>query len=69
MPAVFQTTPAMVVQQKKDSVTIERVNNYKMEKLLGTGSYGSVYRACDDEGGLVAIKVLDKSFVKRKPQV
>ena len=43
MPEVAETV-AESIQEKKD-MTLTRINQYKLNQLLGTGAYGSVYQA------------------------
>eukprot|EP00316_Scyphosphaera_apsteinii_P020255 CAMPEP_0119316916 /NCGR_PEP_ID=MMETSP1333-20130426/41358_1 /TAXON_ID=418940 /ORGANISM="Scyphosphaera apsteinii, Strain RCC1455" /LENGTH=660 /DNA_ID=CAMNT_0007322697 /DNA_START=34 /DNA_END=2016 /DNA_ORIENTATION=- len=66
-PEVQYSEATKVVHRNDDLMTLDRVNQYSIHKLLGRGSYGSVYQAVDAEGQLVAIKVLDFSLLKRKP--
>ena len=42
------------------------INQYSVSRLLGKGSFGQVYEATDESGETVAIKVLDRSLLKRK---
>jgi len=58
-----------VEKLKVTDANLERVNQYQIKKLLGKGAYGAVYQAADDNGELVAIKVLDRSLLKRKPMM
>ena len=45
---------------------IRRVNDYRLRKLMGIGSFGKVYSARHGREGLCAIKVLSRSFLRRK---
>ena len=52
--------------ENKDSGQLKKLNQYTMHTLLGQGAYGQVYRASDDRGETVAIKVINKSVLKKK---
>ena len=56
------------IETKSGSLTtLARVNQYRMETVLGTGSFGAVYRASDSaRGDVVAIKVMDKTELRKK---
>ncbi|KAL0209334.1 hypothetical protein RCL1_007274 [Eukaryota sp. TZLM3-RCL] len=56
-----------VVYQHKDSEGRTMVNQYRLDQVLGKGSYGRVYKALDtNTGEFVAIKVFTKSFLRKK---
>ena len=53
-----------------DGKTLQRVNQYQIEKQLGKGAFGAVYRAVDDtRNQVVAIKVMDKAELKKKTRM
>jgi serine/threonine protein kinase len=54
------------VETSKNSNTLTRVNQYKLEQVLGKGSFGAVYRAADAQGVYVAIKVMEKGELRKK---
>ena len=64
---VRETTDAALKRSKSDSKVVS-VNEYTMQRQLGKGAYGQVYKAtrggCNSED--VAIKVLSRSILKRK---
>ena len=45
---------------------IKKVNQYNLHTMLGQGAYGQVYQATDDKGETVAVKVINKSLLKRR---
>jgi len=45
---------------------LTKVGEFRIGKLLGRGAFGAVYEGIDANGRLVAIKVLDKSLLKRR---
>ena len=45
--------------------TLSRVNQYSIEQKLGKGAFGAVYRATDLNKELVAIKVMEKSELRK----
>jgi len=45
---------------------IKKVNQYELHTMLGQGAYGQVYQATDDKGETVAVKVINKSLLKRR---
>jgi len=49
-----------------DDDQITHVNDYAMSGVLGQGAYGIVYRAQGVQGNDVAVKVLNRSVLKRK---
>ena len=63
-PQVAETTLTKITH--KSELDIKQVNEYKFEKILGTGSYGAVYSARDKRGELVAVKVLKSSVLKKR---
>ena len=55
------------IERKAGSMTLARVNQYRMEQVLGKGSFGAVYRASDmARGDAVAVKVMDKAELRKK---
>ena len=53
------------VEQGKHN-TLTRVNQYKIESILGKGNFGAVYRALDHNQEYVAIKVMEKAEIRKK---
>jgi len=55
------------IERKAGSMTLARVNQYRMEQVLGKGSFGAVYRASDmARRDAVAVKVMDKAELRKK---
>jgi len=48
---------------------ITHINDYKMDKILGQGAYGIVYKANGPAHGEVAVKVLNRSATGAKHAV
>jgi serine/threonine protein kinase len=44
------------------------VNDYKIIKMLGEGSFGKVYQCHNSKGEEYALKILNKSILKRKKE-
>jgi calcium/calmodulin-dependent protein kinase kinase 2 len=44
----------------------KQINQYTIEKLIGKGAFGSVFKAIDDKGEAVAIKVYNKRVLKSR---
>jgi len=61
---VTEVVATSVKTKPKDELTLWKVNQYTVSKLLGTGAYGSVYTAKDADGKLVAIKVIKTAVSK-----
>ena len=62
--ALVRTNAAVVKRSSPGAVS--RVNDYRMQKHLGSGQFGKVYSARQSGGELVAIKVLSRSILRRK---
>ena len=55
------------IETKSGSSVLTRVNQYKMEAMLGKGAFGAVYRASDTaQGDVVAVKVMEKGELRKK---
>jgi serine/threonine protein kinase len=55
------------IERKAGSMALARVNQYRMEQVLGKGSFGAVYRASDmARRDAVAVKVMDKAELRKK---
>jgi eukaryotic-like serine/threonine-protein kinase len=52
----------------KGKISSERFLGYRLEERIASGGFGTVYRARDDAGQLVAIKLLHED-VRRKPEM
>jgi hypothetical protein len=53
----------------KDSIgkeAITKVNQYRIQKMLGKGSFGAVYSATDQHNQIVAVKLMDKGELRKK---
>ena len=61
---VEEKTVERVETNKKNTLT--RVNQYKVDKMLGKGAFGAVYSATDEKSEIVAIKVMDKAELRKK---
>ena len=63
---VMMSSKVRVKMNKDEDIT--HINDYKMDKILGQGAYGIVYKANGPEHGEVAVKVLNKSVLTKKKQ-
>ena len=63
---VMTHTKVNVKMNKDEDIT--HINDYKMDKILGQGAYGIVYKAKGPEHGEVAVKVLNRSVLSKKKQ-
>ena len=55
-----------IVTKEKMNDGALRVNQYKLMQKVGSGAYGKVFRAVDDEGNVVAVKVYNKRRLRSK---
>ena len=66
LTSVVEEHTAETIETKKDSNTLTRVNQYKIERVLGKGAFGEVYLALDQNHETVAVKVMDKGELRKK---
>lgn len=60
------TTEAKVEEQITEKGISKKVNQYVIQEQLGRGAYGAVHRAVDDKGEEYAVKIISKSYLKKK---
>ena len=63
---VVKEGTAQLTKSSKDSSQLKKLNQYTIQKMLGQGAYGQVFMASDERGETVAIKVINKSVLKKK---
>jgi serine/threonine protein kinase len=63
---VVKQGTANFTKSSKDSNQLKKLNEYTIQRKLGQGAYGQVFMASDERGETVAIKVINKSVLKRK---
>ena len=63
---VVKEGTANFTKSSKDSNQLKKLNEYTIQRKLGQGAYGQVFMASDERGETVAIKVINKSMLKRK---
>ena len=63
---VVEEHEATNIETSKGSKTLTRVNQYKLETELGKGAFGAVYKAADQTGAYVAIKLMEKGELRKK---
>ena len=63
---VVKEGTANFTKSSKDSNQLKKLNEYTIQRKLGQGAYGQVFMASDERGETVAIKVINKSVLKRK---
>ena len=61
---VMMSAKENVRMNKKEEIT--HINDYNMDKILGQGAYGTVYKASGTARGDVAVKVLNRSVLSKK---
>ena len=64
---VIHSTQVKVTMNEEEEIT--HINDYKMDKILGQGAYGIVYKANGPAHGEVAVKVLNRSATGAKHAV
>lgn len=63
----FKPTQEAVVAQRLEGVEEKRFLKYKLIELVGSGAFADVYRAVDEKGGTVALKIYrgyEKAFLE-----
>jgi len=65
---VMMSNKVRVTMGGEDGEEITHINDYAMDKVLGQGAYGIVYKARGGEHGEVAVKVLNRSVLAKKKQ-
>lgn len=55
-----------IVTKEKMNDGALRVNQYRLMQKVGSGAYGKVFKAVDDEGNVVAVKVYNKRRLRSK---
>ena len=61
--------PTMIRPKPADEDEIKLIGSYKVEKLLGKGGFGSVWKARNKEGEPIAIKVLNPDVLENERAV
>jgi len=60
------TITTSAIQKKKLSGKRVQVNQYTLEKLLGKGAFGKVFKATDHNGSFYAVKTYNKKILRHR---